>query len=67
MKQQSVVTAWQLPVKLAAGYWVPTETRNSNQLLLHGNYLLNWLLVTGYPQKHATATQVMLLQKEGGK
>jgi len=30
MKQHSVITAWQLPVILAAGYWVPTETRKSN-------------------------------------
>ena len=37
MKQHSVITAWQLPAILAAGYWVPTETWNSTQLLPHGN------------------------------
>ena len=26
MKQHSVIPAWQLPVILAAGSWVPTET-----------------------------------------
>jgi len=55
IKQHSVITAWQLPVKLAAGYWVPTETWNNTQLLLRGNYLLYWMMLTGYPQKHETA------------
>ena len=48
-------------------YWVPTEIRNSTKLFPHGNYLLYWLLVTAYPQKHETATQVILLQMESGK
>ena len=26
MKQHSVTPAWQLPVIVAAGYWVPIET-----------------------------------------
>ena len=55
LKQHSVITMWQLSVKLAVGYWVPTETWNSTQLLLNGKYLLYWMPVTGYPQKHATA------------
>jgi hypothetical protein len=51
----SVIPVWKLTIIVTTGYWISTESYNSTQLLPHGNNLLYWMMVTGYPQKHTTA------------
>ena len=67
MKQQLSYSCMEITCTSSCWSLGTTETWNSTQLFPHGNYLLYWLLVTGYPQTHETWTQVILLQMESGK